>query len=119
MQSGLSDGQDFPLLAFVADQQQGHFTRFLVHLRRQPQVIRPAFEATHIKLAERTASGRLARSIVFLPLKPSLRIHFRFQVSEFQLLPFLHSSHDFTPALGHPQSNPISAFSFQDFSFLE
>jgi hypothetical protein len=33
---GLSDGQDFPLPAFVADQHHGHFTRFLVHLRRQP-----------------------------------------------------------------------------------
>ena len=69
------DGQNFPLPAFVADQQQGHFPRFLVHLRRQPQVIRPAFEAGHVKLAERTASGRLARLVIFPAHEISRGIH--------------------------------------------
>jgi hypothetical protein len=33
MQRTSSDGNDFPLAAFVADQYQGNFTKFLVHLR--------------------------------------------------------------------------------------
>jgi hypothetical protein len=45
MQRGLFDWQDFPLAAFVADQHHGHFTGLLIHLRHQPEVIRPAFEA--------------------------------------------------------------------------
>ena len=57
------------------------FSAFRVHLRHQPQVIRPAFDACNVKLAERTASGRLARSVIFLPLKPALSIHFSFQLS--------------------------------------
>ena len=48
----------------VADQHHSHFTGLLIHLRHQPQVIRPAFEAGNVKLAERTASGRLARLVI-------------------------------------------------------
>jgi hypothetical protein len=63
------------LSAFVANHQQRHFTYFLVHLCRQPQVIRPAFEAGHVKLAERTASGRLARLVIFPAHEISRGIH--------------------------------------------
>jgi len=71
----LSDGQGFPLWTAVADQHHGHFSGLLIHLRHQPQVIRPAFEAGHVKLAEGTASGRLARLIIFPAHEISRGIH--------------------------------------------
>ena len=75
MQRGLFYGEDFPLTAFVAAQQQGHFTRFLVHLRHQPQVIRPAFDAVHVKLAERAIARRLAGLVIFSAHEISRGIH--------------------------------------------
>jgi hypothetical protein len=91
------------LPAFVADHHQGHFPRILVHLCRQSQVIRPAFEACNVKLPERTASGRLAGLIIFSAHEISRGIH----------------PHILRPASDIRSPTPISAFSFQDFSFLE
>ena len=75
MQRGSSHGQDFPLRTAVADQHHGHFAGLLIHLRHQPQLIRPARQAFHIKLAKRTVRRRLGRLIIFPALKPSCGIH--------------------------------------------
>jgi hypothetical protein len=39
----------------MADQHHGHFARFLVHLRHQPQVI--AFAATEIQAGDELTDG--------------------------------------------------------------
>jgi hypothetical protein len=72
---GSSDGHDFLLPAIFANQQQGHFPRFLVHLSHQPQVIRPAMQAFDDKPPKRTASGRLAGLVILTPHEISCAIH--------------------------------------------
>ena len=55
--------------AFLADEQHGHFTGLLIHLRDQLQLIRPAPQTSHIELAERTLAGRLAGLVILAPLE--------------------------------------------------
>jgi len=75
MLRGSPHGQDFPLRTVVADQHHGQFAGLLVHLRHHPQLIRPARQTFDIELAERTASGRLARLIIFPSHEISRGIH--------------------------------------------
>ena len=72
-----AEGNDFSLRTVVADQNHGYFTGLFIVLRGQSHLIRPASQAFHVKLAERTFRRRLPRLIIFAALKPSCGIHAR------------------------------------------
>jgi hypothetical protein len=75
MQRGLSDWRDFPLPAFVADQQHTQFTGLLIHLRHQPQLIRSAPKTFFVELSKRTVCWRLGQLIIFPAHEISRGIH--------------------------------------------
>jgi hypothetical protein len=67
--------QSFVLPAAGAGQDKCHFTGCFVKLRRKPQPVRPALEASLRELAKRTVPGCLGRLIILPPLEIARRIH--------------------------------------------
>jgi hypothetical protein len=60
----------------VADQHHGHFTGLLIHLRDQPQLIRPARQTFHVELAERAFRRRPQWLIILSSLEKRVAVNF-------------------------------------------
>jgi hypothetical protein len=59
----------------IADEHYCHFTGLLIHLRAQPQLIRPAHQTFNIEFTKRAGCRRLERLIIFPALKIACSIH--------------------------------------------